>query len=286
LDKTSEAVELTKRALKINPLDRTLRVSVALLTLQQGRDKAAAGDFDEARVAFREAIDLDPLISATIGRAAWAACEYKEGNSAKAAELMAELNAKPEQRIASAYYLAVECNRVKVARPILKEMQARFNDALASPVSNRELGALVTALSFYRSETPVYRGIGTHEKKIHALLQAAVDAQPSEEELCWLGFTLRDNRIHKILKSCAEQGVQRYPDNPCFKFLLAEQAILQKPKTFRSYDVGRLFRWVMNKIEDKSDELSRKMRDAIEARVEEYPQLETWVRTNGFPESW
>jgi len=282
LGKTSEAVNLTRRALQINPLDRNLRARVAMVALQLGRAKAAEGQCEESRNSLNESIGLDPAIGATVGKAALIACEFKDGNDVKAGELISEMTADPLRRIATAYYLAVECGRIKVARPLLKEIQGSLNDALANQASLPELIALVAALTFYRRETPAYRGIGGHEKKIHALLQAAVEAQPPETDLVLLGLTLRQGRIAKVLKGCAEQGHRRFPNNPVFWFLRGEQAILQRPKTFSAPNVGKFFECVLKQIDGKSDERSRMMRDAIEERIKQFPHLEIWVRPPEF----
>jgi hypothetical protein len=137
---------------------------------------------------------------------------------------------------------------------------------------------LAVGLGFYRNEKPAYRGIGTHEKKIHSRLKQAVLANPSEEELVQLGFALHHNKIRNVLKDCVEAGEARFPRNPIFVFLRAEQIIMQRPKTFRPYDVGNMFRKVMHFVEGKSDEPSRIMREIIDARIKEFPQLERWLQ--------
>jgi tetratricopeptide (TPR) repeat protein len=276
--KMDEALGSLKRALKNNPLDRVLRTGVAVLDVQAGRALTLAKQYDAARASFAEALQLEPDAVGPVARAAWAACETKAGDTARAGQLAAELPAAPPHGLASAYYLFVEFNRAKVAKPTLKPRQEAFEQALAAGPSVAELLPLALAMSFYRNERPPYRGLGTHEKKLLALLLAAVDAKPPEDQLEKLGWVSLGQNYTKVLKAVGEQGQKRFPKSPAFAYFRAEQLILQRPKSFREYDVGRLFREVMEKTEGRHDDRSRMMRDAVEERVRQYPDLEYWVR--------
>jgi hypothetical protein len=202
------------------------------------------------------------------------ACACKRGDAAKAERLMAEFTADPRQRAGVAYTVLVEAMRVKLAKGALKDQQARFDQALAEPLGLPELTVLTTYYGYYRREPKAYRGIGPHEKRITACLQRLLDARPSEAELADLGFMLLRIRVGKLLLICARQGAQRFPDNPCFMYLLGEQAILQKPKTFSARQVARLFRDVLDLTEEQHDDRSRQMREAIERRQNEHPRLD------------
>ena len=277
MGKKSEALEKMRRALKNNPLDRTLRTGVAVYSVQIGRALALEGDREAAVAAFREAIDLDAEICGNAARAGWAACEYKAGFKAKAEELVAELAAEPDARIAAAFYLLVECTRIKANKAFLKEVQKRFDDALADKPTMEEINSFALALGLYRQEVPPYRGIGTHEKKLAAIFQTLLEEEPTEEELVQMGLALWMNKLHKVLKACAAQGSERFPENPCFPFLEAEQAILQRPKSFSKRNVGNLFGEVLSELEDQTDEQSRLIRERIEERLKEFPELEEWI---------
>src|SRR5207245_2243885 len=105
----------------------------------------------------------------------------------------------------------------------------------AALVGNPGVAAIVplaVAAFFYRQETPAYRGLAAHEKKIIRLIQATIDARPPEDDLARLAWLAYQLRAFKVLKTCGEQGKQRFPNNSSFEFLLGEQAIQQRPKTF------------------------------------------------------
>jgi tetratricopeptide (TPR) repeat protein len=271
--KLSEALASLQRALRGNPLDRQLRMGVGVLDIQHGRALAEDKQFDAARAAFREALDLMPDELGAVARAALAACEFKAGNPENGKRLIAEL---PET-LANAYTLFVELTRAKAARPLIKPHQTRFETALADGSTFGDLLSIALAISFYRHELPPYRGLGTHEKKLLARLQAFVDSLPAEDVLEKLGWLAHAQRYLKILKAVGEQGCQRFGRSPCFAFFLAEQAILQRPKTFRMVDVGRHFTKVLKLSEGRNDERSHSMREAIELRRQEHPDLEYWL---------
>lgn len=277
MGKVGEARDNLKHALTNNPLDRALRSAVALADVQHGRERTLAKDYDGARAAFREAIELEPELAATVARAAWAAAEYKAGDADAAARIVAQIDTAPPRGPAATYYLVVEFGRAKVAKPVLKEHEDRLKEFLAGRPPVAELLSLAVALSFYRHERPPYRGLGTHEKKVVALLQAAVDAKPAEDDLVRIGWLALGQRYPKVLKTCGEQGEKRFPDNPCFPFFTAEHQIRQRPKTFAQYTVGQRFREVLRLTEGKQDDRSRMMRETIEQRRQEYPGLEIWL---------
>jgi tetratricopeptide (TPR) repeat protein len=284
--KIAEALANLKHALKSNPLDRDLQAGVATLNLQNGRAHTLLKEFDQARAAFRESIDLGSQITAHIARAACAATELKAGNADQASRLIDELsNSVPA--IVSAYLLTVELGRAKIAKKFVAEHQTRFEEGLNQNPPATELGPLVCAMLQYREETPVYRGLGAHEKKVLGLIQAAVAARPSEEDLTRLGWMLLEQDVPKLIKACGEQGKKRFPNNPSFPFILGEQEIRQKPMRFREDFVGRQFAQVLRLTEGRNDDRSRYMRDIIDERVSEHPGLAYWTggrkTAGGFP---
>jgi tetratricopeptide (TPR) repeat protein len=284
--KIAEALANLKQALKSNPLDRALQAGVATLNLQNGRAQTLLKEFDQARTAFRESIDLGPQITANVARAACAATEFKAGDPHRASRLIDELSSSVPA-IVSAYLLTVELGRAKIAKKFAAEHQTRFEAALEQKPAAAELGPLMCAVLQYRQETPVYRGIGAHEKKLLGLIQAAVDARPCEEDLTRLGWMLHEHGAQKLLRVCGEQGKKRFPSNPSFPFILGEQEIRQKPMRFREEFVGRHFGQVLRLTEGRNDERSRYMREIIDERVREHPGLASWtggrMTSGGFP---
>ena len=280
--KISEALENMRHALKNNPLDRNLRTAVAAIVLQQGRAAGLKGTFDEARASFAEASALvEGILRATIV-AAWAACEWKAGDAERATQLAGEVSARESFKVAVDYLLLVECSRIKVNKDLLKERQARFDSAIEADRPLSELVGPLLCLTVYRDEKPKYRGIGTHEKKISARVLAAIQANPAESDLENLGRILEDGCLPKILKACAERGVNLFPKNPLFPFLMGEQMIQQRPKTFSARMVAQLFKKVLKLTEGKSDDANRLIREAIDNRRKEFRELDDWMSPNVF----
>ncbi len=283
LGKTDEALASLKEALKNNPLDRALRMGVAMLTLVHGRTLAVLNKFEAARQVLAEAaVHAQAAVSAegvlvSVVKAAMAACELKAKNLERAGQLEAETVISKNFGPASIYELFAECSRIKVDKPALKRFQVRLDEALQQPCTVPEAINLLLVLHIYKGEPQRYRGIGPHEKKIMALAAGALQGDATEEELCHLGQVLWRQKMSKLLKTCAERGMSRFPDNPYFPFLLGEHLIMQRPQTFNVRQVGALFHDVTRKTEGQQDERSRAMRDQIEERKKEYPEIEDWM---------
>jgi tetratricopeptide (TPR) repeat protein len=283
LGKTDEALASLKEALKNNPLDRALRMGVALLTLEHGRSLALTKKFEAARQALAEAA-VHAETAATAGgvlpsivKAAMAACEFKANDLERARQLEAEAVITKNFGPASFYEIFVECSRIKVDKPTLKQFQARLDEALQQQGTVPEVINLLLVLHIYKGEPHRYRGIGPHEKKIVARAALALKGDATEDELCHLGAVLRGHKMSKILKTCADRGMTGFPENPYFRFLLGEHLIMQRPQSFNVRHVGALFRDVLRMSEGKQDERSRAMREQIEERKKEYPEIEDWM---------
>ncbi|MCE9534059.1 MAG: hypothetical protein K8T89_23520 [Planctomycetes bacterium] len=275
LGKLDEAMKSLKKAVQSNPLDKKLRMAYANLVLQNARAIALANQFDEARIAFQEAISFDSgTILGQNALIAWSACEEKAGNNDKVRELEERIGQVSRTKSAIIYMSCVEYTRIKVKKAILQPRQSRFEELLASDLSTEDLMALIKVLAYYQLDIPRYRGIGPHEKKITAQLQKLIKSNPSERQLVDLGMMVWSLRLPKILKICVDAALSRFPKNPCFSFLAAEQMIQQRPKSFSERNVYSYFQKAMRGIEDLTDDTSRTIRDAIEARWKEYPELE------------
>jgi tetratricopeptide (TPR) repeat protein len=276
--KLSEATDSLRRAIRNNPLDRGLRARLSSLSLACARSLAQEGDFEGAASAIRETIENEPGLCGNIARAIAVACAFKRGDEAAAERLLGEFSAEPRQRAAIAYIVLVEGLRLKVAKKVTNGQLDRFEQALGEALGVQELALLATFFGHYRSEPKPYRGIGPHEKRISLALQRLLDARLSEAELADFGFMLLRARLGKLLLSCARQGAQRFPDNPCFMYLFGEQAIMQRPKTFSVRQVAVWFRNVLDLTEELSDDRSRQMREVIERRQQEHPRLDDAMR--------
>lgn len=282
-EKRADAIATLERVVKNNPLDRVQRARLACMHLEQARESIEAGDFERARHAIDETIAHQDGLLGNVARAMAVASADLTGDTACSAAWRASFKSDVAGEAGIAYVLMVEGIRLKVPKGIQKEHQTRFDAALAAPLSHKEIEMLARYLGFYRQEPKPYRGIGPHEKKIVACLMKILDAKPPINELIEFGFLLLNCRISKALLECAKQGLQRDRINPAFQYFQAEQAIIQRPKTFSVSTVGRLFNMVLLATENNPDDRGRQMRDAIEQRRQQFPRLDDAMRFHGFP---
>ena len=111
--KFGDAVETFERALRNNPLDRTLGRKLGTAHLFHARTLAEAGQFDEARVAYQKALELDPADASSV-YCKWAACEIKAGNPARGEELIQQALAGMGSQLAVSYSMVIEAIRLKL----------------------------------------------------------------------------------------------------------------------------------------------------------------------------
>ena len=73
-----------------------------------------------------------------------------------------------------------------------------------------------------------------------------------------------------------------YRHNAIFPFLFAEHLVMQRPQSFNCRQVCKLFRDVLRMTEGKQDERSRMLRDKIEERKKQNPDIDDWMS----PDDW
>lgn len=272
-EKDAEALDVLRKALQHNPLDNVLRTMVSQLTMRHGQELTLSGDFDAARAAFQESMALGPEFGNRTTKASWAACEFKAGNPEVARRLVAEVNEMPNGRVASAMLLTAETTRVKAGKAVQAEFKAQFEIALKGEMTFKELVQLLVAFNSYQSEEDRYYGFGTHEKKIIAKVQEAVERSLPEPELANFGLLLAELRLSKPLKLLADQGRSRFPDNPAFRLFQAVQTILQRPRSFDPFRAGYSIALGLEQLGDKDDPLSAALRQMVDNFCEEHPRL-------------
>lgn len=233
-----EALVLSQRALKANPLDRKLRERVGTGHLFVARLRAEAGRFDEARqqyqtvLAFQEGRDNYDIYWK------WAAVEFKARDPERAEELLLKTANAP--RLASAYALVVEAARFKLTA-LKKRFDKDFTDALAEkpPSAAGIASALTTAAALRRADVK-YLGQKTHEKKLLTYLDRVPGSAFTEKQLLDVCGALMPLATARTLQKYRELGRRRFPRSPHFPFLLALQLAEKGPHGVEAYRVPML----------------------------------------------
>jgi tetratricopeptide (TPR) repeat protein len=273
----TKAHECLKRALAANPLDRDLREQAAALALHEARGRAEAGQFDGARAALREALDLGSTPLAPAVHALTAAIELRAGNEEIAAKHRESLMGLPDSRIAGPYRLMVEMSRLKFKKKELTPYQTGFMDGLNGATTAGEIAALLDALAQYRKEPVAYRGLKSHEKKIvDRMAEIATSAMP-EDDLVRLGLALRQHRLWKGLLALGERNLGRFPQNPYFPFFQAEAMLARRRSDYVNYNIGMAYCRVKKLIDTAKDGRYQRLQEMLDERAKQTPDLDRWL---------
>src|SRR5262249_30580111 len=129
----AEGLGLLRRALRGNPLDRSLRARVVEAHLACARGAALDGRFDEARPHYQAALDLRggrddaPIYS---GGAAWGS---GAGEGAGAGNLLPRARAGPASPLPVSFGMLTEAARLKLSRDLKTRFDREVADGLAAP---------------------------------------------------------------------------------------------------------------------------------------------------------
>jgi tetratricopeptide (TPR) repeat protein len=224
-----EGIDLLRRALKANPLDRRLRERLGTAHTLHARHHAEGGRFEAARAEFQAALALAQADGRSLSSVycKMAACEFKAGDAAKAEELLEKARSEAGSRLAVAYSMLIEAIRLKLPAKLKTRFNKDFNALLAEPPDGATAAAIAQTAAVHQAAGVTYHGQKTHEKKVLAYLKKALGAQPSEEQTDRVCAALLGLKAHPLLRDYAELGQRRFPANPYFLFYEAEACVLQ-----------------------------------------------------------
>jgi tetratricopeptide (TPR) repeat protein len=235
----AEGVELLRRAVRLNPLDRTLRRRLGTAHVFRARDHAESGRFDEARAEYGAALGLAEGGGNSSVSCKWAACEFKAGDAARAEELLGQALADVGSRLAVAYSMLIEVIRLRLTK-LKKRFNDEFNALLAQPADGASAAAVADTASSHKAAGVTYHGQKTHEKKVLGYLQKALHANLTEPQMDRICASLVTLEQHKLLHDYARRARKLFPRNPYFAFYQAESYVLQGPYRCPAYQAREL----------------------------------------------
>jgi tetratricopeptide (TPR) repeat protein len=244
------AVELLRRALSGNPLDRGLRAKLASAHLGSGRVHATASRFDEARAEYAAARRLlgdepDPHLLCR-----WAATEFKAGDADRGEALLAEARARAGSDLSVAYQMLTETLRQKLPRAFKTRFEGEFNAGLAAPPDGAAAAGMATvtaALTQLRGLA--YVGQKTQARKVLAYLDRARAAALTEPQLMAVCGALVLLGSPRLAKQYVRLGRERFPRSPHFPFLEAMQLSAVEP--------DRVPVWKVRTLLEKAERLAK-----------------------------
>jgi tetratricopeptide (TPR) repeat protein len=229
-----KAQEYLERSIEANPLDRALRGKLARVRCKFGLTLTLDKKHAEARVQYEKALHLwdgakTPLLCQ------WAIAELRADNPARAAELIAQALAGPNQRLACRYALVGESVRARLAPAQKKQFAADLKEALAQAPTPAEILVLLESAAAQRElHDEAFHGQKTQEKSILKFLDAIhVDAF-TEAELQRLATGLAMLDARKPWLRCLNHARRRHVDNPFFRLAFVDYYLLddwREPKT-------------------------------------------------------
>lgn len=222
-----QAVDLYQRALKVNPLDRQLRHKASGAHLFHARAFAEVGQFAEARAEYQAALAFHERGTTASVLCKWAACEFKADDTARAEELLRQALAQPGNELAVAYSMLIEVIRLKLPRGLKQRFDRDFNEALNQPATGAGAAAIAETTAAHALAGIQYHGQKTHQKKVLAYLQKAIDAEFTESQLEETCTALRHLKVARQLAAFTRLGQQRFPTNPAF-YLIEAQGYLDR----------------------------------------------------------
>jgi tetratricopeptide (TPR) repeat protein len=219
-DDPAEAVELLRRAVRGNPLDRRLREKLVTAHLGNGRAHATAGRFEEAGREYRAAEALQPGGAEHLLRCRWAATEFKAGAEARGDELLAQAR-RAGTPAGTAYRLLIETQRQKLPKGYKTRFEADFNAALAEAPTRAAATELAVIAAGLTHGKVAYAGQKTHLKKVLGYLDRARAATFTEPQLLEMCSALMLLGAPRLTQRYLDLGSAEFPRNPHFPYLQA-----------------------------------------------------------------
>jgi hypothetical protein len=269
-----ESIDCVRKALAINPLDRTLRTVYGNSLLENIRGTLAeGGDAAVIRESLAEAMKYTEGRQIPIVLALSAMLELKAKNEAGFEESLQKLTALPDLHGCEAYLLHVEGTRLKVGKPRLKPYSDTFKEILDDPAYSPRALAFFSLLMEYKTGAKPYHGFKSHEKKVLDRIVLWTKTL-SEENGQKIAYLMHGRKLWKPLVEVAVKMRRRFPTNAHFFFLEAE-GHFGKQRTQDSCQrlAGGLYLRAKMAIEEAKDGRYSDVRRLLDERIRQTPDI-------------
>jgi tetratricopeptide (TPR) repeat protein len=276
---TAKALEFGRRAVHAKPLDRQLSGPLVRALINHARALATEDDVEKAAKLLDEALSRAEQGAALAARSLLDVVRLKEGAEATTDQQPSECD--PSLCCAAIYHRAVEAARIKHPKAAREPLEKALAETFTSGATLAEVVPLLEALEFYRQEPQRYHGQLTHEKKIHALVDKAIESTSQEDELVRAGHALMRLHAWRALALCVRRGQRAFARNPHFLLLEAELKLGKDPKRVSQYVVAELLRKVIRLSRAAPDGRYRPLLETVERLQREHPWLECYLSGRG-----
>jgi tetratricopeptide (TPR) repeat protein len=274
--KPAEALELARRALQANPIDRRLRARVGGAHLALARGHTEAGRFDEARTQFQAAL---PLAGSTPDvLCSWAGCEFKAGDTARAEELLAQARSSAPTPLGIAYRMTAEVGRLKLERALKKRFEDELQAGLRAAPDPAAVADLARIQASFDAEGINYVGSKGHAKKVLSYVNKGRKQGLSEQQFEDVCRALLDVGAYPTLRTFARDAEFRYPENPFFPYYSASAYVLAPTRTTSPWSARQMLENAERLARARSqEEKYRRLLEDIEKRREELAEQAPFV---------
>lgn len=221
-----KAQDFFEKSIQANPLDRSLRAKLARARQVYGLSLTVARKYDQAMIQYEQALRVwdgakTPLLCQ------WAVAEMKANNAARAAELIAQALAEPDQRLACRYTLVGESVRAKLSAPQKKQIAQDLKDALAQAPTPAEILVLLEgAAQQRRTHDDAFHGQKTQEKTILKFLDSIRLHEFNEAQLERLCTCLGVLQARRPWLTCLNHARRQCLKNPFFRLAFVDYYLM------------------------------------------------------------
>jgi tetratricopeptide (TPR) repeat protein len=216
--RSADAIDYSRRALAVNPLDRSLREMTAAIHRSRARSLASVGNDSASRAELAEALRLTEGPPDVNLLAIAAAVALKSGERSAADAYVGQMPASAGPAVA--YALLVEAIRLKLPRSLKQRFEIDFTAALSIAPTGTAAATLASVFQM-QAEEGEYTGVKGHEKRVRSFVEAALKADTAETPLIAVCERLRDLGWLPTLKKAAVAGQRRFPRSPFFPYFVA-----------------------------------------------------------------
>jgi tetratricopeptide (TPR) repeat protein len=233
-----DSVRLLQCAVKINPLERNLRVQLATAHMFHARSLVEKRRFDAARTEYQTALALEEPRNKPGVLCRWAAGEIKAKNQARADELLLQARQEGGRPAFVAYYMAIEGSRSRLTKEWKSRFGAEFSAVLVAPPTVADALDLVELTVSHVLTGVEYFGRKTHEKKVLAYAERALALSWTENELERFCTGLVYLKASKLLKKAIRLGKRDFPSSPVFHLKNVQMQINLGPERGNVWEIG------------------------------------------------
>jgi hypothetical protein len=249
----ADRLAIAKRAVAVNPLDKTLEFELMRSCLATARMHLAEADYDACERVLSEAgAAREAVAPASFGslRAILARCRKRTGD---AEAIEAGLLASPRLGLAATLHLSVLGWLAGLKPAQRKDAEQRLKTALEKPGPRAdESHDLLIVMLELKNEGVDYRGRATVEKKILALAERSVRFEGDSTDFESIFRMLMHGQHHKTVLAMAPRLAERFPKSPLFPFIEA-QALVMKSKSHRSTQMAMRLLGTARRLAEASD---------------------------------